>query len=437
MNEDTHKEHKSKIILFFRHFYAFIISTTRSFIRDESSLKAALLTFYSLISIVPFLAFTLGIAKSFGFDDFLKKEILTTFKEQKELLGLAMQFALALVSNIKSGVIAGLGLIFLFISIFGLLENVEKSLNAIWKIEKSRNFLRRVVDYLAILIICPILFVVSSGLTLFISAQVTERLADYPVLATISPFILSILKFAPYFLSWMLFSFIYLFVPNTPPRILPRLFAGLIAGTFFQLWQWAYFEFQATITSYNAVYGSFAALPLFLIWMQVNYMIFLYGAEIASQLENETRRIYHLEDYVQISPKALALLILHQIAKIFFKGDSPTSIVALSKKFGVPLYKTREILHILEKEGIVGEIKTRKIMEESYQLLINPELLTLSKISDIIDKNMEAPFWAKKTSSAERISEHLANVKDLIDKSDSNLTLKEIVDSLETKKDSS
>lgn len=399
-----------------RKFFGFIVATMKSFIKDECNLKAALLTFYTLVSIVPFFAFTLGIAKSFGFAEFLKKEILTTFKEQEDLLKAVMEFAIALIENIQSGVIAGLGLLFLFVSIFGLLENVEQSLNTIWRINKARPFFRRAVDYLAIIVICPLLFVVSSGLTLFISAQVTDIFPNYPILREISPFILTLIKFAPYLLGWILFTFIYLFMPNTRPQFVPRLFAGLVAGTLFQLWQRAYFEFQSSISNYNAVYGSFAALPLFLIWMQVNYMIFLYGAEIASHIENEMGATVSKERII-VGPKVLAFYILQRMANGFIKGQKPQTSAMLAKELGIPLYKMKEMLQLLEERGVIGEITTRPQRAETYQLLINPELLTLAKISALIDAHYETSVPVKSSAALQQC---ISSYKQLIDQEETS-----------------
>jgi len=421
---------KSKWLSYVERFYKVILFSFKSFFHNECHLKAALLTFYTLIAIVPFLAFTLGIAKSFGFDLFLQREILATFKEQKDLLGFAMQFALSSIYNIQSGVIAGLGLLFLFVTIFGLLEAVESSLNAIWKITSTRNFLRRAVDYLAILIICPILFVISSGLTLFISAQVSTIFPNYPILREISPFILVLIQFAPYVLSWLLFLFIYLFVPNIHPNFKIRFIAAFIAGTLFQLWQLAYFEFQATITSYSTVYGSFAALPLFLIWMQVNYIIFLYGAEIAAYMENNSGKLDPTEG-IHITPTELILLILHQTTYLFLKGAPPVSIKELSQRFGISLYKVREAANILKKAGALGELTTGKEGEEIYQLSMNPKLLTINKISELIDTSTEGAILAKKSNELKIIIDQLAHFRESAAKAKSNLHLKQIVESLD------
>ncbi|MGE5196848.1 MAG: YihY/virulence factor BrkB family protein, partial [Anaerolineae bacterium] len=253
---------------FFIKIIRVIYFSIRSFYKDECYLKSALLTFYSLIAIVPFLALAMAIAKGFGFEIFLQEQILQTFKEQKDILNIAIHFAYSLITHIKSEVVAGLGVIFLFFSIFGLLENTEKSLNEIWKIKRKRSYLRKVIDYLAILIVCPIVFTASSSLTIFLSTHLDKTLQAFPILQDIYSYFISFFKILPFILSWLLFSLLYLFTPNTRIRFKPRLFAGFLAGTLFQLWQIGYIEFQLSISSYNAVYGSFAALPLFLIWLQ-------------------------------------------------------------------------------------------------------------------------------------------------------------------------
>ena len=191
-----------------------IYDSVRGFIEDDCYSKASALTYYSLLSIVPVLAVLFGIAKGFGFEQALEKEIIVRFSEQREVMDRLIQFAYTWLHNAKGGIIAGIGTVVLLWSILGLLSNVENALNAIWKIPVGRSYSRKISDYLASMLICPIFFVTSSSITVFLSTQIEATAHSNVIAEAVSPLLLYILKLFPYFLSWVLFTFIYLFMPE-------------------------------------------------------------------------------------------------------------------------------------------------------------------------------------------------------------------------------
>lgn len=386
------------------------------------------------MSIVPVLAVTLAIAKAFGFEEFLERQILQTFHEQKDVLTKAIEFSYSFIKHIKSQIIVGVGIIFLFFSVFGLLENIEKTLNNIWKVTKSRNLLNKILDYLAIIIFCPILFAASSSLTIFLNVQITKTFGEYKFLSELADYMPNVFGIVPFFLSWILFSFIYLFTPNTRIYFKPRIFAGILAGTLFQLWQIAYIYFQVVITSYSAIYGSFAALPLFLIWLQVDWIIFLLGAEIAANWENDLYFRYLRPDdsFLELDLKELIVLVLHQYVCNFQQGLPPPTINELAKRLGLPLSTIRKILDILEKEKVLIEVKGKK--REKYQLSKNPELFTIKAIIDIYEKSFASTHFVKSTKITENISHLFKNLDEFIKNSELNITIKDLAVMIEKEK---
>jgi membrane protein len=420
---------KRPIRTFFVKWFRVVYFSINSFYKDDCYLKSSLLTFYSLLSLVPFLALVIAIAKGFGFASFLQEEILKTFKEQKDVLTIAIQFAYSLILHLESGFIAGLGVFFLFFSAFGLLETIEISINHIWKIKRKRSFLRKAIDYIGILIIVPIIFTSSSSLTIFINTQLSTKYQNYQIIKDVYPYLLSLIKLVPFVLSWVLFAFIYIITPNTRVRVLPRLFGGFLAGTLFQLWQIAYIIFQVSISSYNAVYGSFAALPLFLIWLQITFVIFLYGAEVAAHIENdifwyggwkETDRL------TKVTLKQVALLALIQFTSAFEKGKPPLSMFQMGRNLGISINDAREVVNYLEDMEIITEINPRRNSNEKFQLNINPELLTVKKISDLFDKKRDPPFFVKESNSVKLISECFGKFEESINSSSTDVNLKHI-----------
>ncbi len=420
---------KKPIQTFFIKWFRVVYFSCKYFYKDECYLKSSLLTFYSLLTLVPFLAVIIGVAKGFGFESFLQDQILKTFKEQKDILTLAIQFSYSLITQLQSGFIAGLGVLFLFFSAFGLLETIESSINYIWKIKKTRSIFRKAFDYVAILIIVPAIFTASSSLTIFINAQIAAKYQYYPIIHNLYPYLLSIIKLVPFILSWGVFTFIYVIGPNARVRILPRVFAGFLAGTLFQLWQIAYIYFQVKISNYNAVYGSFAALPLFLIWLQINYVIFLYGAEVAAHIENdifwyggwkETDRL------VEITRKQLAILVLDRMTNAFEKGMLPLSIFQIAQNLGISVNDSREIVLFLQKTGIITEILTSKKSDERFQLNVSPESLTLKRLSDLFDRTRDPPYFVKESKDIKMISDYFIKFDDVIVKASVDVDLKQL-----------
>lgn len=401
--------------------------SVKSFFNHECNLKASLLTFYSLIAMVPLLAIIFAIAKELGFEAFLEKQILQTFSEQHDVISIAMRFAYSFITHIESETIIGIGFTFLFFSIFGLFGNIEKTLNTIWNVKKYRGIIRRTVNYVITLIVFPAFFIASTGITIFINAEISQRIQQYEFLKYFSEYVLPVLRYAPYVIMCVLFSFIYIYTPNSKIYIKSRIFAGILAGAIFQFWQILYIDFQVYISSYSVVYGSFAALPLFVIWMNVNFIIFLLGAEIAAQTENDRffKKTSSEDQFKMITQKQLALLVLHEITSHYLKGEGSHSIEHISKHLGISLLDAREALHILEKAGIIAEASTSSRSMELYQLIINPELFTIRSVCDLVDQNLLKQARSKETSTLNIVYSCFAKFDKSIKDSGSDLNLKD------------
>jgi membrane protein len=136
------------------------------------------------------------------------------------------------------------------------------------------------------MLISPVLVLMSGSATVFITTQVTQITQKVELLGVISPLISFLLKFSPYVLIWALFTILYIIMPNTKVNFKAGLLGGVVAGTLYQIAQWAYISFQISAAKYNAIYGSFAALPLFLMWLQISWWIVLFGAELSFANQN-------------------------------------------------------------------------------------------------------------------------------------------------------
>lgn len=400
----------------------------RGFFEDKVQLRASALTFYSLLSVVPTLAMIFGIAKGFGFQAKLEEELVKGFQGHEEVLNWIIDIARNYLENVKGGFIAGVGLIVLFMTVLGLLGNIERSFNSIWRIKKSRRFIRKFTDYLSIMLIAPVFIFVASSANVFITSQVDVITREIAFLGQIKPMINFFLHFIPYFLIWFLLTIIYMAMPNTKVKFTSALIGGIIAGTLVQLTQWGYVIFQIGVSRYNALYGSFAALPLFLIWLQISWLIVLLGAEISYANQNVTKYEFQY-DSLNISYKLrriLTLLIVKHVIKVFEKGEPPLTSYQLAKELKIPVKVVSDITFDLTEAGLFSETLKNNPKEKGYQPARDINTITVhSVLKKLEDKGM------KKITSASskeylKITDVVQKFEDAIEKSPSNILLKDI-----------
>lgn len=396
---------------FFRRIWRVILNSARGFIEDDCYAKASALTFYSLLSIVPVLAVLFGIAKGFGFEEAMKAQIEEKFAEQPELTEKLIQFAYSWLQSVQGGVIAGVGAILLLWSVLGLLNNVESALNAIWKTTISRPYTRKISDFLATMVLGPIFLVATGSINLFLTTYIAHTAQNNILVDAISPVILFILKFFPYFLSWIFFTLIYQFMPNTKVYFRSAIIAGILAGTAFQLWQWAYIKFQIGVSSYGAIYGSFAALPLFLIWLQISWIILLAGAEFAVEMENDL--FIPDRSLAPISIKAAALLISYQCVEAFAKGEKALTDKELSRELGMSLNHIHAIVEALQRAGILTTVSSAEKMY-GYQPARAIETITMQNVCDAVDKGNEILASVRGSAQMDKIQHYLSYTNQLI-----------------------
>ncbi len=260
--------------------------TAKGFKRDNCGLRSASLTLYTLFSIVPVMAMAFGIAKGFGFQTFLEAKVLDLFVGQEEIANKVLVFSTNLLEKTKGGLMAILGVILLVYALVRLMGHIEDAFNKIWQVESSRSALRKITDYLTISLAAGLLVLFSGSANIFITTRFELFFTYFELSPNLEGLISLGLNILPYVSIWMLFIFFYVIIPNKKNDIRAAVVGGVVAGTLFQILQLIYFKFQVGVSSYNAIYGSFAALPLFLIWVQYSWMILLAGAEIAFAWEN-------------------------------------------------------------------------------------------------------------------------------------------------------
>lgn len=413
----------------FTKFGRICLAAVKGFTLDDCSSKASSLTYYTLLSIVPILAVAFGIAKGFGFQEHLEAELMQKFLEQRDIVDKLIEFANKLLNSAQGGVIAGVGLVALLWSVIKLLGNIESAFNDIWKVRTPRPFSRRFSDYLAVTLFCPLFFAVSSSLSIFIVTQITRYSVEHGTWDTVSPFLFFSFHVFPFFLACMLFTGLYYILPNTKVPFKYALLGGVIAGISYQILQYIYINFQLGLSSYGTIYGSFAAIPLFLIWLNGSWMITLFGAEIAYHAESDRAHIAlakapKLHD---ADGRVLGLMIVQECIESFCKGTTPPTEYILSEKSGAPVSAVRNILHQLMAAGLISEITWKDGTGGHYHPGIDLSALTFMEICNALDTARHETYKVVHNPDVERFEEVLAGIDSLVNSNPLNYPLAKLL----------
>jgi membrane protein len=390
---------------------------------DRLQLRAPALTLYSIFSLVPAVTLAFSIARGFGLEIYVERQLQIALSGREEVLSWLLEFTRTLLLHFRQGLFAVLGTVLLLYTITMLLVHIERSFNEIWQVSRGRSLGRRFTDYFAIMFIAPLFFILAGATTVLINSQLQQTGS-----AILSPLLLFLVRVLPYVLIWIVLTLLYLVMPNTNVKLTAALYAGIIAGTIFQFVQWFYIKFQIGVSNYSAIYGSFAALPLLLLWMQVSWLVVLFGAELSYAKHNVAKYEFEAEtkNISSYNKKILALYILHLLIARFQQGGSPMTPGQISRNLEIPNSLVRKILNELEAVSLINQVNTDKPAETAYQPAIDIQAISIRKVLERLDKKGLDALIAKPTPLLASIKETLSDFYELLEKSDQNRLLKDL-----------
>jgi membrane protein len=416
---------------FFLRYLRVLVLAVQGFLKDDCQKRAAVLTYYSLLNVVPVFAVIFGIAKGFGLDRFVEKQILTTAGKanwQPEITTQIIGFSQSLLEHTKGGVIAGVGVVLMLWTVISILTRIEEAFDAIWEVRKPRTLVRKFTDYTAMIVLAPILFIVSGSLTLLLTRYIRVIMQEMAFPGGLGSIVLFALKVLPYVSIWVLLTMLYMVLPNRRIPLKSGMLAGAAAGVLFQAVQWIYITFQIGVASYGAIYGSFAALPLFLVWLQVSWMIVLFGSEFAHAGEHYETFGFH-PDYSRLSrasQKILTLRVFHHLATRFVKGEGPSGLSHIAYALEMPLRLVHHILMELSEAGLVTEAEAGNGKDLVYQPRRSVEEMTVQEVIDRYEESGIASLPPEGAAEPDRIAPYLREISQAIKTHQANVKLKDI-----------
>ena len=420
----NHKLKKKKGIVI---FYLRVISLSiRGYVEDRIGIRASALTFFTLLSVVPVLAMGIAIAQGFGIKEILIEQLKMSLEGHEEVFDYVVAFADSMLKNTKGGCIGGIGTVVLLWSVIKVLWNIENSFNFIWQVKKQRSYIRKLSDYLSIIIVAPILVVLAGSISIFISTQISKLSTEVTIMESFSPFIVILLKVSPFVIIWILLTLLYMVMPNTVVKFKSAFIASVIAGSTFQLVQWGYIHFQVGVSQYNAIYGSFAAFPLFLVFLQISWLIVLFGAEISYAYQNVSD--YEFEKDIKslsfYNRRLACISVLYVIVKSLEKGEKPRTIPDIVERFGAPFKLVSYVLETLVACELIAETE----MEHGVVYLPTSDIYKLdlyfviTKLNDLGTSNI--PFDENHLVSG--INKKLQNIRKELKLSKHNVLIKDL-----------
>jgi membrane protein len=328
-----------------------IYSISASFSSHQGHLRAAALTYTTVLSLVPFLAIAFSVLKGLGAQNALEPILQQIAGDSEETISRIIAY----VNNTNVKSMGAVGLVMLVLTVISLMGNIEEAFNAVWGVRETRSVQRRFSDYLSVVVVGPILLLAATSMT---SSLQSQWMLQWLIQNTyLGDAILQLFRFLPYLTVWIAMVFLYIFIPNTRIRFASAVTGGIIAGTAWELAQWGYFHFQVGVANYNAIYGTLAAVPIFLVWIYTSWLIVLFGLEVVFAHQHRGH-VLPGSGVVQLTPAAheqLALALLIQVNLHFQRGGAPPSAQLLADELNVALLPLETIFDELGRLGYLVE----------------------------------------------------------------------------------
>ena len=346
--------------------------------------SAAALTYSTLLAIVPIMAVVFAIARGFGYNKYIETWFREALSSQPQVAEAIIGFVNSYLVHTKSGIFLGIGLLFMLWTVIMLISNIEKAFNDIWQVSTPRSIFRTITDYMAMFLLAPIIIVVTSGISIMM-ATFANGIGETLI---VGPTLRFFLRLLPYIMMSGVFIALYVFMPNTKVKIRSAIIPGILAGVAMQGLQLVYIHSQIWVTGYNAIYGSFAALPLFMLWVQISWTICLFGAELAYTNQNLEKFAFRAstDDLSHRYRLLLSAYLMTLICRRFEEGKKPYTALELKLETNIPIRITHDLLENLTRVHLLSEMTNdEKGTEAVYQPAESTARLSVGMMIDRLE----------------------------------------------------
>ena len=361
-----------------------IALVVRGFTSKNLNDTAKALTFSLIFAVVPILAMIVAVAKGFGVVDIIQNQLNASFLGETNMVPTIMEMVDRYLETAQGGVFIGVGILILLWAVYSFFQSVETAFNRIWNVQKSRSILRQVTTYIAIVVLIPVLIVCSAGINIFLHTTIESTIE---ISALHEFFHTSGVKFLQFVLVWLLFTVMYIAVPNTKVKFMSALIPGILMGTLFQLLQMLSVYLIAMLSRTSIVYGAFATIPILMTWLQYTSLLILIGAQMAYAIQNNEEFEYE-QDPNTMSRRYkdfIMLYLLSIIIKRFEADEAPLTAHELAIRDHLPIRLVNRLLGRMVATGLLREVFTENEEERRYQPALDTHKISVGMVIDRID----------------------------------------------------
>ena len=392
----------------------------RGYIDDDLTIHASSLTFVTLTSLVPILAVGFALVKGFGMgtdqlDSLLEVEWVAQMPETFQTF---VQQILDIVNNTNFFALGWIGLAFFVLTAVLVLANVEKSFNRVWGVAKDRSLLRQITNYTSVLVLVPLLLGVAGGL----KAQMAINQKFFEV--DVNAWVQNLLSFG---IMWLAIGFLYVFVPNTRVKLRPAVISSLLTTLVFLGWMRVFTVMQVGVSRYNFIYGAFAAVPVFMFWMYVTWVILLLGAEFTFALQNsDTFQLESGADSASMRSRILvALMILRRAGRAMETGQGFFDSAVFAQKNKAPIRLINSVVSALVRQGYLTQVASR---DAGYVLMKAPNGIRIRDlVAELMREGGDHPEVDASLKLDEALNATMSNIEGGLAQGFGDLTLADMV----------
>lgn len=349
------------------------------------------LTYSMIFAVVPILAMIIAFAKGFGMVDVIEKQLDRSFLGETNMVPTVMDMVQRYLDTTQGGLFIGIGIIILLWAVYSFFQSVESAFNRIWNVQRSRSILRQVTTYIAIVVLIPVLIICSAGVNILLHATVANSVHFHEIHSFFHD---GFGQFLQFMMCWLIFTWMYIAIPNTKVHFINGLIPGIIMGTLFQLLQMLSVYLIAMLGRTSIVYGAFATIPILMTWLQYTSLLILIGAEMSYAIQNNEEFEYE-HDVNRMSRRYkdfIMLYLLTVIIKRFEADEAPLTAHELAIRDHLPIRLVNRLLGRMVETGILREVYVEEEEERTYQPALDTHKISIGMVVERIDKQGSEEF---------------------------------------------